>query len=69
MFSFTRHDSHGERADLYRAILRKTCEIYPSADDTFILSQMCGESVRIADMSIADCAAELAGMQAKKVAA
>ena len=68
MFSFTRHDAHGERADLYRAILRRQCEIYPTADETFILSQMCGESVRIADMSIADCAAELERM-AEKVAA
>jgi hypothetical protein len=69
MYSFTHHQSHGERADLYRAILRKTCDTYPKADETFILSQMCSESVRIADMSIADCAAELAKMQAEKVAA
>jgi hypothetical protein len=68
MYSFTRHDSHGERADLYRAILRKTCATYPTADDTFILSQMCGEASRIADMSITDCAAELERMS-KKVAA
>jgi hypothetical protein len=68
MFSFTNYAAHGERADLYRAILRKTCATYPTAGDTFILSQMCGEAVRIADMSIADCAAEL-GRMAKKVAA
>lgn len=68
MYSFTRHDSHGERADLYRAILRKTCATYPTADDTFILSQMCSESCRIADMSIADCAAELERMSGKVAA-
>ncbi len=68
MHSFTHHQSHGERADLYRAILRRQYEIYPIADYTFILSQMCGEEVRIAGMSIADCAAELERMS-KKVAA
>ncbi len=68
MYSFTHYQSHGERADLYRAILRKTCATYPTADFTFILSQMCGEASRIADMSIADCAAELERMS-KKVAA
>jgi hypothetical protein len=69
MYSFTHYQAHGERADLYRAILRRQYEIYPTADETFILSQMCSESLRIADMSIADCAAELAKMQAEKVAA
>jgi hypothetical protein len=69
MFSFTKYDSHGERADLYRAILRRQCEIYPTADETFILSQMCSESLRIADMSIADCAAELERMNGGKAAA
>ena len=68
MYSFTHYQAHGERADLYRAILRDTCKIYPNADETFILSQMCGEASRIAAMSIADCAAELARM-GKKVAA
>lgn len=68
MYSFTHYQSHGERADLYRAILRRQYEIYPTADYTFILSQMCGEEVRIAGMSIADCAAELERM-GKKVAA
>lgn len=68
MYSFTNHQSHGERADLYRAILRRTCQTYPTATDTFIDSQMCGEAVRIADMSISDCAAELERM-VKKVAA
>jgi hypothetical protein len=68
MYSFTHHQSHGERADLYRAILRRQYEIYPTAADTFILSQMCGEASRIADMSITDCAAELDRM-AEKVAA
>jgi hypothetical protein len=68
MFSFTRHDSHGERADLYRALLRRQCAIYPTADDTFILSQMCSEAARIADMSIADCAAELERMSGKVAA-
>ncbi len=69
MYSFTHCHAHGERADLYRAILRKTCDTYPKADDTFILSQMCSESLRIADMSIADCAAELERMNGGKVAA
>ena len=52
-----------------RAILRKTCATYPAATDTFIDAQMCGEAVRIADMSIADCAAELERMNGGKVAA
>jgi len=69
MYSFTHHQSHGDRADLYRAILRRTCQTFPTATDTFIDAQMCGEAVRIADMSIADCAAELVGMQAEKGAA
>ena len=68
MFSFTNYQAHGERADLYRAILRKTCATYPTADETFILSQMCGEEVRIADMSIADCASELERMSGKVAA-
>ncbi len=68
MYSFTHCHAHGERADLYRAILRETCAIYPKADETFILSQMCGESVRIAAMSISDCAAELERMGAKVAA-
>ena len=69
MFSFTHFQAHGERADLYRAILRKTCATYPTATDTFIDAQMCSEAVRIADMSIADCAAELERMNGGKVAA
>ncbi len=68
MFSFTHYQAHGERADLYRAILRRQCAIYPTADETFILSQMCSESLRIADMSIADCAAELERMNKKAAA-
>lgn len=68
MFSFTHYQAHGERADLYRAILRKTCDTYPTATDTFIDAQMCGEAVRIADMSITDCAAELDRMNGKVAA-
>jgi hypothetical protein len=68
MYSFTHYQAHGERADLYRAILRRQYEIYPTADETFILSQMCSESLRIADMSITDCAAELERMNGKVAA-
>lgn len=69
MFSFTNYDAHGERADLYRALLRRQYAIYPKADETFILSQMCSEAARIADMSLADCAAELERMNGGKVGA
>ena len=63
MHSFTHHDAHGERAELYRAILNQTCNTFPKADDTFILSQMCSVEVRLSNMTPAECAAELESME------
>lgn len=68
MFSFTHYQAHGERAELYRAIKRRTFATYPGADETFIDANMCSEAVRISKMTLAECDAELERMNGRAAA-